>query len=68
MINSLVVVGVSSLAMMLLAVPAALALSIGPIKKSRDVVFLAISTKLLPIVDAIATLPVVIAGWRRRNE
>ena len=55
-VNSLVIVGVSTLFVMLLAVPAAYALSIRPVEKSRDVLFFFISTKFLPIVAAILPL------------
>jgi sorbitol/mannitol transport system permease protein len=41
---------------MALAIPAAYALSINPIEKSRDVLFFFISTKFLPIVAAILPL------------
>jgi sorbitol/mannitol transport system permease protein len=54
--NSIVIVGVSTLIVMILAVPAAYALSIRPIKKARDVLFFFISTKFLPIVAGILPL------------
>lgn len=56
MTNSLVIVGVSTVLVMILAIPAAYALSIDPIKKARDVLFFFISTKFLPIVAAILPL------------
>jgi sorbitol/mannitol transport system permease protein len=54
--NSAVVVIVSTLIVMLLAIPAAYALAIRPVGKWRDVLFFFISTKFLPVVAAI--LPV----------
>ena len=51
--NSLVVVVVSTLIVLLLALPAAYALAIRPIVKWRDVLFFFISTKFLPIVASI---------------
>lgn len=56
LMNSIVVVGVSTLIVMILAVPAAYALSIRPIKKARDVLFFFISTKFLPLVASILPL------------
>lgn len=57
--NSAWVAGVSTLAVMLLAVPAAYALAIRPVRKWRDVLFFFISTKFLPIVAAILPLWIV---------
>lgn len=51
--NSVVVVLVSVAIVMLLAVPAAYALSVRPIRKWRDVLFFFISTKFLPVVASI---------------
>jgi sorbitol/mannitol transport system permease protein len=51
--NSAVVVLVSTLIVMLLAIPAAYALAIRPVLKWRDVLFFFISTKFLPVVAAI---------------
>ncbi len=59
MMNSIVIVGVSTLIVMLLAIPAAYALSIRPIKKSRDVLFFFISTKFLPVVAGILPLWII---------
>lgn len=59
--NSFVVVGVSTVLVMLLAIPAAYSLSIKPIAKAKDVLFFFISTKFLPLVGAI--LPIwLLAG------
>src|SRR6201990_1313086 len=54
--NSAVVVLVSTVIVLVLAVPAAYALAIRPVGKWRDVLFFFISTKFLPVVAAI--LPV----------
>ncbi len=51
--NSLVIVLVSTLVVLLLAIPAAYALTIRPVAKSKDVLFFFISTKFLPVVAAI---------------
>jgi sorbitol/mannitol transport system permease protein len=51
--NSAVVVLVSVVIVMALAVPAAYALAIKPVRKWRDVLFFFISTKFLPIVASI---------------
>lgn len=57
--NSIVIVGVSTLLVMALAIPAAYALAIRPIPKWRDVLFFFISTKFLPVVGAILPLWVI---------
>jgi sorbitol/mannitol transport system permease protein len=54
--NSFLVVIVSTLLVLLLAIPAAYALAIYPIKSWRDGLFFFISTKFLPIVAAILPL------------
>jgi sorbitol/mannitol transport system permease protein len=54
--NSAVVVIVSTLIVMALAIPAAYALAIRPVRKWRDVLFFFISTKFLPVVAAILPL------------
>lgn len=54
--NSFLVVIVSTLIVLLLAIPAAYALAIYPIKNWRDGLFFFISTKFLPIVAAILPL------------
>jgi sorbitol/mannitol transport system permease protein len=54
--NSFLVVIVSTLLVLLLAIPAAYALAIYPIKNWRDALFFFISTKFLPIVAAILPL------------
>jgi sorbitol/mannitol transport system permease protein len=59
MMNSIVIVGLSTLIVMILAVPAAYALSIRPVRKARDVLFFFISTKFLPIVAGILPLWII---------
>jgi sorbitol/mannitol transport system permease protein len=61
--NSLVVVVVSTLIVLLLALPAAYALSIRPIHKWRDVLFFFISIKFLPIVASIFPIYVYAQKW-----
>ena len=61
--NSLVVVLVSTLIVLLLALPAAYALAIHPIHKWRDVLFFFISTKFLPIVASIFPIYVYAQKW-----
>ena len=57
--HSLVISIVSTVLVILIAVPAAYALSIRPVPKWRDVLFFFISTKMLPIVGAIIPLFVI---------
>jgi polyol transport system permease protein len=54
--NSCWVVTVSTVVVLLLAIPAAYALAIRPVPKWRDVLFFFISTKFLPVVAAILPL------------
>ena len=61
--NSLVVVVVSTVIVMLLALPAAYALAIRPVPKWRDVLFFFISTKFLPIVASIFPIYVYAEKW-----
>src|SRR5207237_2711647 len=61
--NSVVVVVVSTLIVLVLAVPAAYALAIRPIHKWRDVLFFFISTKFLPIVASIFPIYVYAEKW-----
>ncbi len=60
--SSTLIVLLSTLVVMIMAVPAAYALSIKPVAKWRDVLFFFISTKFLPIVAAILPLW-IIADW-----
>ena len=60
-LNSIIATGVSTLLVVILAVPASYALSIRPVKRTQDVLFFFISTKMLPVVAVI--MPIyVIAG------
>jgi sorbitol/mannitol transport system permease protein len=60
-LNSLIATGASTILVIILAVPASYALSIRPVKKTQDVLFFFISTKMLPVVAVI--MPIyVIAG------
>jgi sorbitol/mannitol transport system permease protein len=61
--NSLVVVGVSTLIVLALALPAAYALAIRPVHRWRDVLFFFISTKFLPIVASIFPIYVYAEKW-----
>ena len=61
--NSLVVVVVSTVIVMILALPAAYALAIRPIHKWRDVLFFFISTKFLPVVASIFPIYVYAEKW-----
>src|SRR6202035_2793153 len=51
--HSAIVTVVCTLLVVLLALPAAYALSIRPVRKWRDVLFFFICTKMLPVVGAI---------------
>ena len=57
--NSFWAVSISTILVMILAIPAAYALSVRPVKKWRDVLFFFISTKFLPIVAAILPLWII---------
>jgi sorbitol/mannitol transport system permease protein len=57
--HSITITVLSTLIVLLLALPAAYALSIRPVPKWRDVLFFFISTKMLPIVGAIIPLYVI---------
>ncbi|MDX6424366.1 MAG: polyol transport system permease protein [Gaiellaceae bacterium] len=61
--NSAIVVLVSTTIVMLLALPAAYALAIHPVRKWRDVLFFFISTKFLPIVASIFPIYVYAQKW-----
>jgi sorbitol/mannitol transport system permease protein len=58
--NSAFATIVSTALVLLLAAPCAFALSLRPVKKTRDVLFFFISTKMLPVVAAI--IPIYIAS------
>jgi sorbitol/mannitol transport system permease protein len=59
LLNSLFATVVSTLFVLLLATPAAFAVSLRPVEKTSDVLFFFISTKMLPIVAAIGPLYVI---------
>ena len=60
-VNSMIATGVSTILVVIMAVPASYALSIRPVKKTQDVLFFFISTRMLPVVAVI--MPIyVIAG------
>jgi len=54
--NSLTIVTISTIIVLVLAIPAAYALAIRPVPKWRDVLFFFISTKFLPVVASILPL------------
>jgi sorbitol/mannitol transport system permease protein len=58
--NSAFATVVSTVLVLLLATPCAFALSLRPVRKTRDVLFFFISTKMLPVVAAI--IPIYIAA------
>jgi sorbitol/mannitol transport system permease protein len=55
-LNSVIASGVSTIIVVALAVPAAYALAVRPVKKSRDVLFFFISTKMMPVAAGIVPL------------
>jgi len=60
LLNSLFATVVSTILVLLLAIPAAFAVSLRPVAKTRDVLFFFISTKMLPVVAAIVPIYVVV--------
>lgn len=58
-VNSLAVVLVSTALVIILAVPAAYALSVQPVPKSQDALFFFISTKMMPIAAGIIPIYVI---------
>ena len=57
--NSAIATVVSTILVILLAIPAAYAVSIRPVEKTKDVLFFFISTKMLPVVAVIMPIYVV---------
>jgi sorbitol/mannitol transport system permease protein len=57
--HSVLITVASTLAVLILALPAAYALSIRPVTKWRDVLFFFISTKMLPVVGSIIPLYII---------
>ncbi|MGX7695109.1 carbohydrate ABC transporter permease [Gordonia polyisoprenivorans] len=60
LLNSLFATIVSTILVLVLGVPAAFALSLRPVRKTKDALFFFISTKMLPIVAAIIPLYVIV--------
>jgi sorbitol/mannitol transport system permease protein len=60
LLNSLFATVVSTILVLVLATPAAYAVSLRPVKKVQDVLFFFISTKMLPVVAAIVPIYVVV--------
>jgi sorbitol/mannitol transport system permease protein len=60
LLNSAFATGVSTVLVLLLGIPAAFALSLRPVRKTKDVLFFFISTKMLPVVAAIVPLYVIV--------
>ncbi|MBY4127239.1 carbohydrate ABC transporter permease [Rhodococcus fascians] len=60
LLNSAFATVVSTILVLLLGVPAAFALSLRPVKKTQDVLFFFISTKMLPVVAVIVPLYVIV--------
>ncbi|MBN9790480.1 carbohydrate ABC transporter permease [Pseudonocardia sp. TMWB2A] len=60
LLNSLFATVASTVLVLLLGTPAAFALSLRPVKKTQDVLFFFISTKMLPVVAAIVPIYVVV--------
>jgi sorbitol/mannitol transport system permease protein len=60
LLNSLGATVVSTVLVLLLAIPAAFAVSLRPVAKTKDVLFFFISTKMLPVVAAIVPIYVVV--------
>ncbi|MGH3503425.1 MAG: carbohydrate ABC transporter permease [Nocardioidaceae bacterium] len=58
-LNSAFATAMSTILVLVLAVPAAYALSIRPVKRTQDVLFFFISTKMLPVVAVIVPLYVI---------
>ncbi|GAB2922626.1 carbohydrate ABC transporter permease [Micromonospora polyrhachis] len=60
LLNSLMASGFATILVLLLAMPAAYALSLRPVEKWRDVLFFFISTKMLPAVAALLPIYLVV--------
>ena len=58
--NSLFATVVSTILVLLLAIPAAFAVSLRPVGKTRDALFFFISTKMMPVVAAIVPIYIVV--------
>jgi len=60
LLNSAFATAMSTILVLVLGVPAAFALSLRPVRKTKDALFFFISTKMLPIVAAIIPLYVIV--------
>ena len=60
LLNSAFATGISTLLVLALGIPAAFALSLRPVRKTKDALFFFISTKMLPVVAAIIPLYVIV--------
>ncbi|MFE5701316.1 carbohydrate ABC transporter permease [Rhodococcus sp. ACS1] len=60
LLNSAFATAISTILVLVLGVPAAFALSLRPVRKTKDALFFFISTKMLPIVAAIIPLYVIV--------
>jgi sorbitol/mannitol transport system permease protein len=60
LLNSLFATVVSTVLVLALGVPAAFALSLRPVRKTKDALFFFISTKMLPVVAAVIPLYVIV--------
>jgi sorbitol/mannitol transport system permease protein len=65
--NSVAVVLISTVIVMVLAIPAAYALAIRPVFKWRDVLFFFISTKFLPVVASILPIWILARNFNLLN-
>ena len=65
--NSVVVAAASTVLVLLLAVPAAYALSVQPVRKAQDALFFFISTKMMPVAAGIIPIYVVTQQLRLLN-
>ncbi|GLZ46250.1 sugar ABC transporter permease [Actinomycetospora sp. NBRC 106375] len=59
-VNSVIATVFSTLFVLVLGIPAAFAVSLRPVKKTQDVLFFFISTKMLPVVAVIVPIYVVV--------
>lgn len=58
--NSLIATTMSTVLVLVLGLPAAFALSVAPVKRTKDVLFFFISTKMLPVVAVV--VPIYVAA------
>jgi sorbitol/mannitol transport system permease protein len=65
--NSIAVAVISTIVVLLLAVPAAYALAVRPVPKAQDALFFFISTKMMPVAAAIIPIYVVAQGLNLLN-